>query len=865
MKKFFEKMILIIALFYFLFSTIMFFYSKLPQIESGVDILNSKYITISKPNQIYQNYLEVPVFDSTCKYSEVTAIEALVQNGVKKENIIIKDYFEKGIFNPVSIDYRDFKCWDRIVGSTFSQGTILGEDQKITLYYNAYPAIPNLICSIIFLALALRIQNKFIPFKFLSDNFHLVLLATTLIQFFIFLKYIDGYSKIFNDTNYLLIMFSISYLLYTFIIKGNNLVFIPSVLLILISFFILIYNNISINAIFTDLDVYQSQLPISYFQFEQIKTYGKLFSWNSNLGAGYQLAGQYASDSLIRQILFSVSPNFNFATNLYFFINIVVGVYFFALFLKEVGFSNYVSLLGSFIFYTSNQTIAWSTFLHYPAFLSSFSLLIFGIIISKKRPFYSKCLIIGSFYIISTGGHLQNLFFLSIFSFLIVVTIYFIKDLNEKILFKPTIFTIAIGSLMSIYIISPFFELITNVGSRTSSDETIYLTLSSFSNFFNNKFLRESCNLICGQSINDQLFVSTLLIFIFLLIKSDFKYIKQFSISLFISFCLLGFKNPINDFLIVVIPGLDFVSNWQRVAPFLIFSVILIILPKLEAFLTKNNKKLVMSVILFSVVLSALTRVNAFYNTEMMGTRYTDLYLNIQEINNKLTDIDLTANNSRILSICNLSDSTPVVADVNLILESNLYWAGLYESFPNKYYNQRFLSIVEASSIIKDDVGGRIYTHKEGDKINTSNLDQLNIEYLISFKSWEEGKCDFDKTNLTKVFNKEELTIFRVNDFEPIIHQGYINGQYVIPNNINRVNPEYIEINLNNSNSEYLFFNETYSMYWDAVVDEKQVEIINNRGFMSIKIKGQNKEVLLKFNNKDFYKNITSIKNYFYK
>ena len=77
-----------------------------------------------------------------------------------------------------------------------------------------------------------------------------------------------------------------------------------SIILVVSSYSYLFSKGLSINEIFTDVDVYQSQLPISILQFEQAKEYGEIFTWNSNLGSGYQLAGQYASDSLIRQLIF---------------------------------------------------------------------------------------------------------------------------------------------------------------------------------------------------------------------------------------------------------------------------------------------------------------------------------------------------------------------------------------------------------------------------------------------------------------------------------------------------------------------------------------------------------------------------------
>ena len=87
-------------------------------------------------------------------------------------------------------------------------------------------------------------------------------------------------------------------------------IYLISSLLIVLSYQYLFFNNVSINQIFTDWDVFQSQLPISLVQFDQIKNFGDFFTWNPHLGAGYQLQGQYANDYIIRKLIFLISPNF---------------------------------------------------------------------------------------------------------------------------------------------------------------------------------------------------------------------------------------------------------------------------------------------------------------------------------------------------------------------------------------------------------------------------------------------------------------------------------------------------------------------------------------------------------------------------
>ena len=102
-----------------------------------------------------------------------------------------------------------------------------------------------------------------------------------------------------------------------------------------------------------------------------------------------------------------------------------------------------------------------------------------------------------------------------------------------------------------------------------------------------------------------------------------------------------------------------------------------------------------------------------------------------------------------------------------------------------------------------------------------------------------------------------ELSVYRNADVEPIIHLGKKNGKYIIPNEIKRINPELVEITINNfKGNGYLYFNEIYSGYWNAYVDSKKVNLLNNEGFMLVKISEGDNKIILEFNNKNLQQNI---------
>ena len=140
------------------------------------------------------------------------------------------------------------------------------------------------------------------------------------------------------------------YIIQKLVLDHDNNLFVIAVMLIFISYSIILFQNQSINNLFTDVDVFQSQLPISNLQYEQVNNYGKFFTWNSHLGAGTQLTGQYATDSLLRQLIFSVSLILIFYLHFYFFTHFYWHVRTYFIF-KELNLVIFLLLLELLFFY----------------------------------------------------------------------------------------------------------------------------------------------------------------------------------------------------------------------------------------------------------------------------------------------------------------------------------------------------------------------------------------------------------------------------------------------------------------------------------------------------------------------------------
>ena len=121
-------------------------------------------------------------------------------------------------------------------------------------------------------------------------------------------------------------------------------------------------------------------------------------------------------------------------------------------------------------------------------------------------------------------------------------------------------------------------------------------------------------------------------------------------------------------------------------------------------------------------------------------------------------------------------------------------------------------------------------------------------------------KCEFDKNNFIKLKDFDNYEIYQKLSYVPIINLGIKNDEYLIPDEINRKNPELIEIDIKNFEEDgYLYFNEIYSAYWNVYVNSKKAELINNDGFMSVKINKGNSQVVFIFDNRDLNQNIKSL------
>ena len=136
-------------------------------------------------------------------------------------------------------------------------------------------------------------------------------------------------------------------------------------------------------------------------------------------------------------------------------------------------------------------------------------------------------------------------------------------------------------------------------------------------------------------------------------------------------------------------PGINLISNWQRTAPFLVLTLIIILSVQIDRFLINNNSRITLFLLLITVLLSGISRTNIFYNMSYPDSQSAYLTENIVNQNKRNPSIfSLDTHNSRALSICNnnLLEFSP---NINLIYNSNIYWAGLYASFPNQNYTKK--------------------------------------------------------------------------------------------------------------------------------------------------------------------------------
>jgi len=685
-------------------------------------------------------------------------------------------------------------------------------------------------------------------------NYYFILLFLSLFLFLRYFNYIQEFRNILTVTNILL--FSVIIFIGAWLIKNSQSklsYFIISTLFSITAYSNLLVNRLSISEMFTDIDIFQYQYPLTIFQFNQIKAFGDLLPWNPYVGAGLVMEGQTATNYVVREIVFSISPSITLATNLYFYFHIIFTMYVLILFFRKLNFTNFISVIGSFLFITSNQVITWSPFIHYPAFLLSFAILNLTLVSSKSSMARTCILMTTSLYICSSGGHLQNLFYLYIYLFVfILISRFKIFRLKEVVNLKNSLVSIIVGSFIALYFVLPFIDSVNNVGDRGDFINPTYLRLEHLQNFFNGRVLDPQNNLIWDYDVNLQLFISTAIIFSFLIFKSEKFYLEKFVSVLFVIFCLISFESPLQNLFIQRVPGLSLVSNWQRVGPFLIFCLVIYICCKMEEYLKNNNQNIVFTIVLLSVFLSSFTRINIFYNIEVpfRSSNLHSRYVELKKVGNELSD--LQTDNSRILSICNETKNLPMVELSTLFINSEFYWAGLYESFPNKYYIEKISSI---SSTYPGDSGGRYYTHVKGDSIDFNNLSNLNVEYVIVPKN-----CDIKTNQLFLVRELDEYFLYQNSKNEPIINLGIANGKYTVPFIVDRISHVEIYIETSQKNtSEYLYFNEIYNHSWSAQVNGQESEVVNNDGFMKVKIKKGENEVIFKFNNKVLSRNFESL------
>ena len=859
--NFIKKIFFWISVFLVPVSIFMFFYQSIPQIEQDVRFIPDKFNSLIEPKNVYVAEYQVPKFDGQCLFSRKGALLALENNNFNPENIEFVEYVPDTL-SPLVFMITQLQCWDRVVGSTYQQGTILNSTDKIVISYYPFPRTQFLIFSFIlfcfisdFYKSIIKIFKPILRFyEPLYNNFHIFLFLLTIYGIFEISMNNANYF-LFYSSQHLLFAFSFFVISYLFIIKETNLsIIIFSLSASIFSYLAIFVQKTSISKIFTDTDVYMSQLPISYLQFNQAKLYSTFYTWNPYFGAGYELEGQYATNYVFRKLIFFLSPNFDFASNFYFFFHITFAIYFFVLFLKELNISHQAALLGSLLFLTSNQVILWSPFIHYPAFLLGLTMSLFAIVSSKKNKFFSGALLVTAFYILSTGAHLQNIIFSFIFIalFLLFSSIRSFK-LRTNINYSSVIVSMFFGTIITTYYSLPFFDILNNLGVRSSLDMTTFLKLDDFISLFNYGLTNENGQLFNTTNINNEFYISSLIFFLFLFKKNDKKNINILSFTMFFIFLILSTSNFLTNFL-REIPGIDLISNWQRAAPFLVLTVILILTAQLDRFLINNNSRITLFLLLTTVLLSGISRINNFYNMSYPDSQSTYLTENIIRQNKSNPNIfNLDTQNSRAFSICN-NNILEFSPNINLIYNNNIYWAGLYASFPNQNYTKKITSL---SNTPPGAIGGRYFSHINGDYLDLSRLDQLNIQYLITSQN-----CNLDNNNLSlqKIIDGQQL--YEVENYRPIIYT-LKNGKYEEPEYMIRENPELITLRINNSsNLDYVYFSEIYNTSWKAESNGKSKEVIFNDGFMKVELEDGMNYLVLYFEKNSFLENIRSFLTY---
>lgn len=860
-QSYLKKSFKVFSFIFLLSSIVMFFYAKVPQFESNIGILSSRFLTFSEPNENNSGDGIVPRFDQNCLYSQETALEALEKNNIKMSSVEIVPYRDNTFLAPSSNYLYNFKCWDRIVSSNVFSGKTLESGEKLRLTYVAYPKWNVLFLSFLFFLFSFRRQDsiktnkeELLHASFLPNwsirYLHIIVLFSSAYLFIEYSTYVEAFSLYINWSYFasLLIFFAALIFFIKKDVFNNKLVqyfsiaSMSSFALYSITFFL----DHSISEIMSDIDVFQSQLPISVYQFNQVKDYGDLFIWNNNIGAGFRMEGQYGVRYIMRDLIYTFSPTFVAASNIYFFFHLILGQFFMILLLDEIGFNKKVAVLGSAMWFGSNQFMTWIPFLHYPAFIMSFPMIIYAVVISKKKALVSFSLFNLGVYILASGSHLQNLFLVYLFTALFLLVIYFNRNdstLYEKLDYKIISVSAFASVILSSIHILPFIEVLNNVGDRAPNIAD-YLLPGDLFNFFSNHILQASKDMKWKYNINIQLFSSTLFLFWFCLFRTKKQNLEKIAIITLLSLFTLSTNNPLQNILQDNIPGLSYISNWQRIAPFLIFVVMIYTMSKVEAFLHVENSNFAFIIILFSLILSTHTRANVLWNNNVPN-RYSyqinNIYEgNISNLKTLLAGID--TENSRIISTCNDTLALPLAADAGLTVNPNIKWAGIYESFPNKFYTDKFKYI---SGTYSGNLGGRYYTHKIEDPLFIENIDLLSIRYILENKNG----CNLALgSSFTKVGENAEFNLYEHKDFTPIIFITDKDGNITLPDSINRINPEKIIINHSKNGGEiYLNINEIYDDGWKANLNNSAIDVLNHEGYMRIKLDDNVNDIELYF------------------
>ena len=280
------------------------FYQSIPQFEQDVRFIPNKFNSLIEPKNVFLAEYQVPKFDGQCLFSRQGALLALQNNSFNPDNIEFVKYVPDTM-NPFFFMITQLQCWDRVVGSSYQQGTILNSSDKIILSYYPFPRTQFLILSFIlfsfisgFYKLVQSFYNKF------YNKFHIFIFFLTIFGIFEMIMNNEN-NLLFYSSRHLLFAIFFFVISFLFLIKETKLsIIIFSLSSSIFNYLAIFVQKTSISKIFTDTDVYMSQLPISYLQYNQAKLYSTFYTWNPYFGAGYELDGQYATKLCVKKTYF---------------------------------------------------------------------------------------------------------------------------------------------------------------------------------------------------------------------------------------------------------------------------------------------------------------------------------------------------------------------------------------------------------------------------------------------------------------------------------------------------------------------------------------------------------------------------------